>query len=492
MPGDKAKAVRLLGEGPLIELILHQLGEGVVVCDAAGRFLFWNQAAERILGKGMTQALPADWPSEYGLFEPQTKKPFPADRIPLTRALRGEATDEVELFVRNPKIPEGAFIKVTGRPIRSLSGRLLGGVVVFRDATAERKAQESLVRLASIVTSSADGILALSPDGRVAECNRAAAVMFGRPERELAGAAVSQLAAPCDRNELARLLSAAAAGKPAVAHVLEFERGRKGRFHGSVTLAPMLHAGRAIGISMIVRDITERKRLEAMREDLIAVASRELRGPATAAQMSLEVALNDLAAGKDPKAAVEPLSSALRNCERLTRLLSECLDVERLREGRSALLKTAPCDLVALLREAIQLNWPMALRSGVTLAEEGLFGEALAVADRPRLLQAVSHLVANAAKFSPPGETVTVSLERHPGSLRISIADHGPGIPQAFRSRIFQRFSRARAPETEKNEGAGLGLSIAREIVERIGGSIAFESAPGRGARFTIDLPEPD
>jgi PAS domain S-box-containing protein len=129
----------------LLQLILGSMGDGVAVADAAGKFVLFNSSAEGLIGLGSTDADPQQWPEHYGLFYPDQKTPFPADEVPLTRAVRGESVDSVEIFVRHAKRPEGVPICVTGRPLRDHNGGLRGGVVVFHDMTPQKVSEEALL-----------------------------------------------------------------------------------------------------------------------------------------------------------------------------------------------------------------------------------------------------------------------------------------------------------------------------------------------------------
>ena len=131
----------------LPEQVLHSLGEGITFADREGRIVFSNEAADRILGVPATQAPADEWADHFGVFLPDHRTtPFPTDRYPLVRALKGEETAGVEMWIRNPENPAGALISVTGRPLRDDHGRITGAAVVFRDITAEREAQEELER----------------------------------------------------------------------------------------------------------------------------------------------------------------------------------------------------------------------------------------------------------------------------------------------------------------------------------------------------------
>ncbi|HEX7182268.1 MAG TPA: response regulator [Thermoanaerobaculia bacterium] len=128
----------------LLESVLDSMGEGLVVCDTAGKFLIFNRAAERIIGIGPTAEGMEQWPAAFGVFLPDAVTPFPAEELPLVRAARGEETTEVEQFLRNPAVPQGVYVSVSGRPLRDADGALLGGIVLVRDVTTRRKIEAEL------------------------------------------------------------------------------------------------------------------------------------------------------------------------------------------------------------------------------------------------------------------------------------------------------------------------------------------------------------
>lgn len=128
----------------LLQAILHCIGDGVVVANQDGEFLLWNPAAERIIGLGAKNIPPQEWTKIYGAFLPDKVTPFPVDKMPIMRAIHGESTDQVELFLRNPQRPQGVFASVTGRPLRDMQGNIIGGVVVFRDITKHKEYEENL------------------------------------------------------------------------------------------------------------------------------------------------------------------------------------------------------------------------------------------------------------------------------------------------------------------------------------------------------------
>ena len=151
--GDKIAAIQLeqamqelQSQVQLTDTIFNSMGDGVIAADASGAFTIFNPSAERILGIGPIDTTPDKWSDNYGYFFPDRNTPFPADELPLARALKGEASDEVDMFVRNPEVPEGVFISVSGRPLQGKEGTEKGGVTVFRDVTHRVIAEEALTQ----------------------------------------------------------------------------------------------------------------------------------------------------------------------------------------------------------------------------------------------------------------------------------------------------------------------------------------------------------
>ena len=130
----------------LTNTIFNSMGDGVIAVDARGAFKIFNPSAERILGNGPLDTSPDGWSKNYGFFFPDRVTPFPSDELPLSRALKGESSDEVEMFVRNPKVPEGVFISISGRPLYADDSTEKGAVVVFRDVTHRVVAEEALTQ----------------------------------------------------------------------------------------------------------------------------------------------------------------------------------------------------------------------------------------------------------------------------------------------------------------------------------------------------------
>jgi signal transduction histidine kinase len=238
------------------------------------------------------------------------------------------------------------------------------------------------------------------------------------------------------------------------------------------------------------QDISGRKKVEQMKNEFIATVSHELRTPLTSVRASLAMLASGMA-GELPDDTRQLVEIAHTGCERLVQLVSDVADLEQMELDKMA-FDFQPQALLPLAHAAIGSVQDSAAQAHVTLVlEPGVdAASAWVLADRDRMIQVVAILLANAVKFSPPGGRVTVTVERMAdgGWAAIRVADQGPGIPEAFRDRIFQKFAQADSTDTRQKGGTGLGLSICKGIVERHGGEIGFTSKAGHGTEFTVRL----
>ncbi len=280
-----------------------------------------------------------------------------------------------------------------------------------------------------------------------------------------------------------------ATGQPVIDR-LEFNPTADGRPRWlSTTKVPIKNSiGQVIGIVGVSRDITARQEIERLKSEFITTVSHELRTPLTSIRGSLGL-LAGGAAGEISHSAKTMVDIAYKNSERLTRLVNDILDIDRI-EGGELAFQIAPLDLTSLVEQAIEANSGYGAQFRVTFVLTERMQGVRVQGDADRLFQVFANLLSNAAKFSPAGGTVEVAVTRRGQLLRVGITDHGSGVPEAFRARIFGKFAQADGSATRQNGGAGLGLSIAKAIVERHGGQIDYTSAPDQGATFFVDLPE--
>lgn len=237
-----------------------------------------------------------------------------------------------------------------------------------------------------------------------------------------------------------------------------------------------------------LRYATERKRLEWLKDEFVSTVSHELRTPLTSIAASLGLLVGK-SNGLLPKTIARLISIAHTNSQRLVRLVDDILDIEKLEGGRvEFVLKRV--EVPTLVEQAIEANQGFAISHGVRIEFMADIRASGAVrADADRLTQAVTNLLTNAVKFSPALSEVFVTVEEEADLVRISVRDHGCGIPAAFKSHVFERFAQADATNARSKNGTGLGLSIVEQIVVRLGGKVGFVDEPEGGTRFFIELP---
>jgi PAS domain S-box-containing protein len=237
----------------------------------------------------------------------------------------------------------------------------------------------------------------------------------------------------------------------------------------------------------LVEDITERKKVDRMKNEFISTVSHELRTPLTSISGSLGL-ITGGALGKVPAEMSKMISIAQKNSENLRRLVDDLLDMEKLVSGTMT-MNISPAPVLPLIREVVEQLRTYAVQRSVSVLIAESRADAVVNVDPARLHQALANLLSNAVKFSPDSGTVTVGLQSKGDRLRISVSDHGPGVPESFRAHIFQKFAQADGSSTRSQGGTGLGLAITKEIVTQMGGSTDFESEEGQGATFWLELP---
>ncbi|MDH3655381.1 MAG: response regulator [Myxococcales bacterium] len=237
----------------------------------------------------------------------------------------------------------------------------------------------------------------------------------------------------------------------------------------------------------IVRDIAERKRVDQLKSEFVSTVSHELRTPLTSIRGALGLVAGGRV-GKISNEAQEMVNIALNNSGRLVRLINDILDVEKIQSGKLD-FEIQRLDLSGVIKDAIAANDGYALEhdSRIVLVSEP--EPVLVYADSDRLAQVFANLISNAVKFSPAGEAVDIRTQVTADRVRVDVRDRGPGVPEKFQNRLFQRFAQADASDSRQNTGTGLGLSISKAIVERMSGTIGYQPAEGGGSRFYFELP---
>lgn len=354
-------------------------------------------------------------------------------------------------------------------------------------ARAAEELRQSEARIRSILDNMLGGLITVDRSGVIESVNPAAEQIFGYGTDELVGQHLAILVPESVAPDRQTFLKTAF--PKAIGRVTEWEGRRKNGEAFPFELSMFeFHTPEGSLFAGNIRDISERKEVDRMKKEFISTVSHELRTPLTAIRGSLGLLAGGVA-GALPKEAEGLVGIALRNSERLVLLVNDILDLERIESGRME-FRPEVAELAPLVESALASNRAYADQYGVSSLFRDFALGARVRLDRDRLAQVLANLLSNAAKFSPRGETVVVAVNRLGKKLRLSVSDRGPGIPEEFRSRIFQRFQQADSSDARQKAGSGLGLSISKSIVEKLGGQIGFETEAGVGTSFFVDLPE--
>lgn len=335
---------------------------------------------------------------------------------------------------------------------------------------AENEAKRRTALLHGTLENLDHGVALLGTQGEVVEHNAKLNSFLNETSTERAGDGLLS-AFP------AELLTAAAAARPML-EVVEHEDGRSVEVRGSPT---------PDGAYVVTfTDISARRRGENLRSAFISNVSHELRTPLTSIRASLRLMAGPLKA-EIPERVIKLVTIADRNTDSLLKLVNDLLDIDKLESGKM-MIELDSVDLNSVVEEAVEVNRGYAEARQISIAVGAPSCPVNVIADAARVQQVMANLLSNAAKFSPDGGTVVISVEKRENDARVVVHDDGPGIPEHFRSEMFQKFSQARSSDSTKLGGSGLGLNIAKAIVEAHGGELSYDSRPG-DTNFWFTLP---
>ncbi len=375
------------------------------------------------------------------------------------------------------------------------------------DMTEQHEAEEAL-HLATrqremILEAVGDGIFGIDLEGRVTFINRAGARVLGYQPDQLAGRDVHSTihhshadGTPYSKST-SPILQALRLCEAIRMRDEVFWRKDGTPIPVEYSANPLIEEGRVSGMVVAFQDVSERRRLEKMKDEFISTVSHELRTPLT----SLRASLGLITAGsldKRPEKQQQMLEMATGNCDRLIRLVNDIVDFESVERGR-LLLHRQLVETADLLRRAADVAHNPAAQSQIEFRIDA--PQAAVYADQTRVLQVLNELVDNAIKFSRPETTIRLSAEpveavasedgpASGGEVCFVVEDEGTGIAREKLEHIFDRFQQGDASDSRALGGTGLGLALCRSIVEQHGGRIWAESEPGKGSRFLFTLPQ--
>jgi PAS domain S-box-containing protein len=462
---------------------IQSSGHAFFTVDLKGFITAWNRGAERLFGLPATDAVGG----HVSLIVPESRR---HEIVAILDSVRRDRTVEDFETVRIGH--DGTLIDVALNvsPIKDASGVPFGCFAFAHNVTDQKLAEEQF-RLA--VEACPAGMIMTDRTGQIILANSEAERLFGYSRDELIGQSVDILV-PADRRADHAQHRLGFAAKPETRRMAArrdlFAVRKDGvEFPVEVLLNPMQTRDGLVVLAVII-DVSESKRHEQLKDEFVATVSHELRTPLTSIAGSLGLLLGK-AGGELPEPMARLLTIAHKNSQRLVRLINDVLDIEKIESGKMEFHLTR-LEPGSLAEQAIESARGFASGYGVRIRLESTSRFSEVQADPDRLTQVITNLLSNAIKFSPPNDEIVVSVEQRDDTVRISVSDHGPGIPTAFRDRMFEKFAQADASDARQKGGTGLGLSIAKQIVVRLGGEIGFFDAEGGGTTFFVDLPKLD
>jgi len=469
--------------------VAESMAEGVVTATQDGVIVSANSAArtlfgykqEELVGQSVVMLLPVRYQMGFTAFY-NALTARPRGFRESGTLVRGQRSDGIEFPVNV------SFGDVT------VGGRRLFTAII-RDVTESKRIGEALRASEAQLRQVTDTVPALiayiDKDQRFQLHNRAYEEAFGLSAEQIRGKTMQEVLGPVFDEQVRTHVQEALAGY-AVRYEREQHTASGERRDYVMNYFPRYgeeeEEDKIIGFFSLGTDVTELKRIDRMKSEFVSTVSHELRTPLTSIRGSLGLVSGGVA-GALPDKAKALVEIAKTNCERLIRLINDILDSEKIESGQMP-FELQPLDMLTLIERAVADNEGFAAQHQVRMLVQAPRQPLLAQVDSDRLLQVMTNLLSNAIKFSPAQGQVLVLLGRHGGRVRVEVSDNGPGIPDEFHSRMFQKFSQADSSDTRQKGGTGLGLNISRAILERMEGSISFRSRVGVGTTFFFELPE--
>jgi len=354
--------------------------------------------------------------------------------------------------------------------------------------TAQRQAANEAARLHTVMNTVLDGIITFGCDGIIQSGNVSVARILGYDPDEILGQDKTMLlAGPAEAGRWAGHPQKSIEDQTSGGSSETIGRRKDGSsFPMEFGVSEMLLNGERVFVSSM-RDITERKEMERVKDEFISTVSHELRTPLSSIFGSIRL-LNQRADSTPDEQSRRLLELAQTSCVRLSRLVDDIIDLERITAGKIA-YQMDSVEIAPLVRDIVESHLFLSEAHGITF-ETRLNADGVNVyLDANRFTQALVNLLSNAAKHSPRGGVVCITAEAEGGSVRISVSDNGPGIPKSFHGKVFERFALADASTTRKVEGSGIGLSITRTLIEAFEGKVTFDTEEGAGTTFHFLLP---
>ena len=362
----------------------------------------------------------------------------------------------------------------------------------------KKRALDEKERVDSIIRSIGEGLVVVDGDGKIQFMNPAAEKLLGLNQSGAKGVPVPELVK--GQHTLAMAKGPLRDGADHVTKEIEVKSSdaETQRIVQASTAVIENEDGKTVGMVSVLSDITKQKQLDEAKSKFVSHVSHELRTPLLSIQESLALLLGKEIGEVTPEQE-KFLSIAQRNIGRLSRLVNDLLDVAKLEAGKIE-LRPVSFELKDMVHHVVETVRSWAEGKGVAIDEAYPKESVPMLADPDRLTQVVTNLLGNAIKFTPEGGKISVEVEidsRQPApgtaeepGVAVSVQDSGIGIPKHDQERIFEKFEQVSLASPQGVSSTGLGLTIAKEIVELHGGKIWVDSNEGQGSRFTFAIPQ--
>ncbi|MGD1917459.1 MAG: PAS domain S-box protein [Pleurocapsa sp.] len=445
----------------------------------------WSDDFFDILGFSIDQPMPSS--------QEILDRIHPEDRLIVKKTLiKGHRQGQPWILNYRFQLPDGTtkYLESRGEPTQNSQGKVLKVLETIMDISDRIQAQKSRQRSEEhlrLITDALPILIAyIDHQQRYRYNNRTYETWYGKPLSSLLGQPIQEIVGEYNYQQMLPHIKTALRGKEVTfENQLITENDRP--YWINATYIPNFDSqGRVTGFFSMVEDITERKTVEKMKSEFISVASHEMRTPLTSIHGVIKLfsagRLGELSTSGKQMAAM-----AMRNSDRMVRLVNDILDLERMESGRDEIVRQK-CNSVDLIQQAISTLNPMAEEKNISLKTD--FAKIKIFVDRDRIVQTLTNLITNAIKFSPKESTVSIFARQQNKAVLFMVKDRGRGIPQSKLESIFERFQQVDASDSRQKGGTGLGLAICRHIVEQHGGKIWVKSTYGEGSTFFFFIPQ--
>jgi two-component system phosphate regulon sensor histidine kinase PhoR len=358
--------------------------------------------------------------------------------------------------------------------------------IAIENAKLYRDISETRDYLNSLIKSSEDAIVSLNLEGKALSWNEGAQKIFGYDPEEIVGKSVPFL----EESETSDYISRILRGEEVKAVELLKNKKDGGNVPLLLTCSPIKDAeGNIIGVSAIIKDITELKKVDELKSEFLSVVSHELRTPLTPIKGYLSLLLGGQLGEMDPKQK-EALKIILNQSNHLHNLIDTVIDISRIEAGKRLELEKEPIFLEEVVKEIVGASTSAFSAKNIRIEARYPESSLVVIGDKKKLLRVLDNLLGNALKFTPSGGMVQIAVKKGDNRMEVTVADTGIGIEAKYLSKIFERFYQIDSSYTRSVGGIGMGLAIAKEVVEAHGGKIWTESeGPGRGTKIVFTLP---